>query len=73
MNCRPSFTSDLSTMERRFVNEMNDVGFGRFEFLRIEHGALVLNPWPNPVRGVKFGTGAQPIPSPPSGEFALKM
>ena len=43
---RPTLTRDLLPSERRFVEAMSDVGFGRFELLRIEHGELVLDPWP---------------------------
>jgi|SRR5580698_8812501 hypothetical protein len=35
---------------------MHELGFGRFEFVRIERGELVLEPWPMTVRAVKFGT-----------------
>ena len=33
----------------------NELGFGRFECLGIEHGTVVLDPWPPTVRSVKFG------------------
>lgn len=33
---------------------MQSLCFGRFEFLRIERGELVLNPWPTAIRQVKF-------------------
>jgi hypothetical protein len=56
MSRRPQFTRDLSPSERRFIDAMNDLGFGRLESLRIEHGELVLDPWPTTVRGVKFGS-----------------
>lgn len=52
---RPQSTWDLSTRERSFVSAMSRMGFGRFEFLRIEKGELALNPWPTAVRDVKFG------------------
>ena len=51
---RPVSTHDLLPSERAFVVAMQQVGFGRFELLRIEHGELVLHPWPTTVRGVKF-------------------
>jgi hypothetical protein len=35
---------------------MSALGFGRFEYLRIERGELVLDPWPTVVRDVKFGS-----------------
>jgi hypothetical protein len=51
---------------------MNELPFGRFEFLQIEKGELVLDPWPATVRGVRFSP-TTPTPSRgPSGEFELK-
>jgi len=49
-------TRDLLASERSFLAAMTELGFGRFEFLRIERGELVLDPWPTTVRGVKFGS-----------------
>ncbi len=49
-------TSDLLPSERAFVVAMQQLAFGRFEFLRINNGELVLDPWPTTVRGVKFGS-----------------
>ena len=72
MSRRPKSTRDLSPLERRFVAAMNDLGFGRFEHLRIARGELVLDPWPTSVRTVKFGSAhAAPLrPSP--DDFDLK-
>lgn len=53
---RPTSTRDLSPSERRFLIAMNELGFGRFELLRIKRGELVLDPWPTTVRGVKLGS-----------------
>jgi hypothetical protein len=69
---RPTSTHDLSASERRFLHEMHDVGFGRFESLRIERGELVLDPWPTTVRGVKFGSVDTAAHTPPLGDFELK-
>jgi hypothetical protein len=52
---RPASTQDLLPSERTFVAAMTRLGFGRFEFLRIDRGELVLDPWPTVVRDVKFG------------------
>jgi len=52
---RPAFTHDLLPSERSFVEALTRLGFGRFEFLRIDHGELVLDPWPTVVRDIKFG------------------
>ncbi len=67
-----SSTRDLLASERALVDAMTRLGFGRFEFLRIDRGELVLNPWPPAVRDVKFGCqdpgAAKTVPS----EFELK-
>ena len=68
---RLTSTQDLLQSERRFLAAMNDLGFGRFEFLRIERGELVLDPWPTSVRGVKFGS-EEPAVHRTSDEFELK-
>jgi hypothetical protein len=65
-------TRDLLATERRMIAAMRILGFGRFEYIRIERGEIVLNPWPASVRDVKFGSqdpGAAKIPAP---EFDLK-
>jgi hypothetical protein len=51
----PTSTRDLRPSERRFLAAMRQLGFGRIEFLRIERGELVLDPWPTVVRDIKFG------------------
>jgi hypothetical protein len=51
---RPVSTRDLLATERTFVAAMTSLGFGRFEFLRIDRGELILDPWPTVVRDVKF-------------------
>ncbi len=53
---RPVSTRDLLPSERTFVTAVSRLGFGRFEYLRIERGELVLDPWPTVVRDVKFGS-----------------
>ena len=47
---RCMWTHNLSEAERRFVAAMNDLGYGRFESIQINRGALVLNPWPKAIR-----------------------
>ena len=68
----PKATHDLSPSERRFVVAMNELGFGRFEFLRIEHGELVLDPWPPTVRSLKFGRDHLAALNGVPNEFELK-
>lgn len=52
---RPATTQDLLPSERRFLAAMRALGSGRFEYLQIRHGELVLDPWPTAVKYVEFG------------------
>ena len=65
-------TSELRSSERAFVAAMHRLGFGRFEFLRIQTGELALDPWPTTVRGVKFASEDQSTSRTPPDEFELK-
>jgi hypothetical protein len=65
-------TSDLRSTERIFVAAMQRLGFGRFESIRIDHGELILDPWPVTVRGVKFACDHLLV-SLPTDEFQLKQ
>jgi hypothetical protein len=67
-----SSTTHLTTAERRFLTAMHDVGFGRFEFLRIQRGEVVLDPWPTTVRGIKFGSPDTVTHTVPPADFELK-
>jgi len=49
-------TQDLLPSEATFLAAMQRLGFGRFEYLKIRGGALVLDPWPTVIRDVKFAT-----------------
>jgi hypothetical protein len=69
---RPTTTHDLSPSEQRFVEAMTELGYGRFESLRIERGELILDPWPSTVRHVKFSVANLVRPSERSAEFDLK-
>lgn len=68
---RPTSTQDLLLSERTFVAGMTELGFARFEFLRIERGELVLDPWPLTVRYVKFGTPRSATQRRSSDQFEL--
>jgi len=72
MTGHPTSARDLSPTERRFVFAMSEIGFGRFEFLRIEGGELVLHPWPTTIRDVKFGSVDAATRRPIPDEFELK-
>jgi hypothetical protein len=69
---RPSSTRDLRPSERTFVAAMSALGFGRFQYLRIECGELVLDPWPTVVRDVKFGSQDPGTAKIPPAAFELK-
>lgn len=51
-------TQDMLPSEATFLAAMQRLGFGRFEYLQIRDGELVLDPWPVTVRDVKFATPA---------------
>ena len=68
----PSSTRDLLPSENRFLAAMQQLGFGRFESLRIASGELVLDPWPTTVRGVKFGSESLTIPQTVPDNYLLK-
>lgn len=53
----PVAMRDLLPSEAAFVAAMQRLGFGRFEYLQIRGGELVLDPWPVMVRDVKFAAG----------------
>jgi len=53
---QPATIQDMLPSEVAFVVAMQQLGFGRFEYLQIRGGELVLNPWPSAVRDVKFAT-----------------
>lgn len=50
----PVTLQDLLPTEAAFLAAMQRLGFGRFEYLQIRGGELVLDPWPVMVRDVKF-------------------
>ena len=75
MNCaRPTTsTEDLLPSERRFLAAMRALGDGRFEFLQVRHGEVILDPWPTAVRCVEFGVdGAADHSGAPRGASELK-
>ena len=63
---------DLKDSERLFVAAMSHIGFGRFEYLRIERGEIALDPWPTVVQDVKFGTQDPGAAKLPPADFELK-
>jgi hypothetical protein len=73
MNGRPASTHDLRHSELRFLAAIGRLGFGRFEFVRIENGEVLLDPWPTMVHQVKFGAVANENGSGRPSEFNLKQ
>ncbi|GIW56732.1 MAG: hypothetical protein KatS3mg082_3136 [Nitrospiraceae bacterium] len=69
---RPTSTRDLRASERVFAAAMSTLRFGRFEYLRIDRGELVLDPWPTAVRAVKLGSQDPGAAKIPPVEFELK-
>jgi hypothetical protein len=69
---RPASTRDLLPSEHTFMAAMSRLGFGRFEYLRIERGQIVLDPWPTAVREVKFASQDPGAAKEPPAEFELK-
>src|SRR3972149_2010547 len=67
----PTSTQELLISERRFLVAMRHLRFGRFEFLQIRSGEVVLDPWPTTVRDVKFAS-QENVPHTAAEEFALK-
>ena len=49
-------TQDMLPSEATFLAAMQQLGFGRFEYLQIRGGELVLDPWPTAIRDIKFAT-----------------
>jgi hypothetical protein len=69
-NPHPKSTCELRPAEHRFLEAMQELGYGRFEHVWIA-GELVLEPWPATIRSVKFGN---PTPNRPPAktDFELK-
>lgn len=70
---RPASTRDLRPSERRLLNAISALGFGRLEYLQIRNGEPVLDPGPTVVRDVKFGVQSGARPRTTSEDFALKQ
>ena len=52
----PVTTHELLPSEVAFVAVMQQLEFGRFEYLQIRGGEVVLDPWPVTFRDIKFAT-----------------
>ena len=69
----PTSTRVLYPSERRFLDAMRWLGFGRFEFLKVRDGELVLEPWPKTICDVKFGVQREAELGTTAEDFALKL
>jgi len=69
---KPHLSSDLTPMEQRFLAAMRTLRFGRFEYIQIRGGQIVLDPWPTVVRDVKFGSADPSAAKVPAADFDLK-
>lgn len=67
----PQTIQDLTSKEAAFLTAMQNLGFGRFEYLQIRSGEIVLSPAPVVVRDIKFATPPKPVNPAPSSS-ALK-
>jgi hypothetical protein len=66
----PLTTQDMLPSEATFLAAMQRIGFGRFDYLQIRGGELVLDPWPATVRDVKYATPPNPgKPAEPNSEL----
>ena len=64
--------SSLSTSQKRLLEAMQKMNFGRIENLSIRGGEPVLNPAPRVVKDVKLGADNGARPELESDDFALK-
>jgi hypothetical protein len=71
-NGRPIPTHDLFPSERSFGAPLQQLGYGRLEWVRILSGAIVLDPWPATIRKLGFGCGALGETRNQLAEFELK-
>jgi hypothetical protein len=69
---RLSSTRDLLPSENRLITAMQQLRFGRFEFLQINNGEVALDPWPATIHGVKFGSEDATTARIPPDDFQLK-
>src|SRR5438067_1646991 len=67
----PRSTSDLRPSELSLALALRHLAFGRMEGLQIEHGDIILDPWPTTVQSVKFGAESTGLQS-QSAIFELK-
>ncbi|MGI8991924.1 MAG: hypothetical protein ACR2I2_20375 [Bryobacteraceae bacterium] len=69
--CPPKSICDLLPTEQWLIAAMEQIGFGRMEFLQIRDGQLVLDPRPDIIRDVKFAANKSDKDK-PNSDFPLK-
>ena len=67
-----STKSSLSGPQKRLVELMQRLNFGRIEGLVVQAGQPAFDPLPRIVRDIKIGGENGPRPEAASGDFALK-
>jgi len=68
----PTWKTSLSPQRRALLELMQEINFGRIEGLAIQDGEPILDPSPQVVREVKFGSENGPRPEIDSIDFLLK-
>src|SRR4051812_10944631 len=63
---------DLRASERTFLEAMQRLQFGRYDWVQVREGELVLDPWPNCVQHVKFGAEQELTLNHVLADFELK-
>jgi len=71
-NGRPISTRDLLPSERRLGAALQQLGYGRLEWVRILSGEIVFDPWPATIRKLKSGCGGLGETRHQLAEFELK-
>jgi hypothetical protein len=64
--------TDLTKNQRRLVEWMQRLNFGRIENLPVRNGEPVFDPPPRVIREVKFGGENRPRPETAKPDFCLK-
>jgi hypothetical protein len=64
--------SSLTEPRRRLVEDMQVLGFGKYEQLPVRNGNPVLHPRPRVVKEVKLGGEYEARPAQPGTDFLLK-
>jgi hypothetical protein len=67
------FLSDLSDANRRLVELLSDIHFGRILELRFVGGEPVYDPPPRYQRDYRLSGAYEPPPSKPQGDFQLRQ